>query len=285
MFRFRHTSVTGFPRCGSISAYPALHLPFPSSNRTCGFPASGFPVNFHLKRSHLPVCPIPLKIYQSKMLQVLVPRNTLGYFQHIPPIYPVIQCIKPKLRLLLGFSVELLSQSGELLWQSFTAAIRQIAILRFPAFRSGLLFRQAGLLLFRHQHVYSKAPSLRRHYPASLLLWAYPTPITATHRVMISPTALPIPWHYDGSPRLLDKSLGTHYPQSPRGARYLHSPVASTPIIGFAQFGRLTTPSFCVTRPNQVHLRYGSHLCRTRLRRLDYSRLRSFDYMTNRQLS
>jgi len=43
MVRFRPTSVTGFPRCGSRAAYHAFHLPFPSSNRTCGFPASGSP--------------------------------------------------------------------------------------------------------------------------------------------------------------------------------------------------------------------------------------------------
>ena len=45
MFRLRPTSVSGFPRCGSISACLALRSIPPSSNPACGFPALGFPEN------------------------------------------------------------------------------------------------------------------------------------------------------------------------------------------------------------------------------------------------
>ena len=51
MFRLRPTSVTGFPRCGSIAACHAVRPIPPSSNRTCGFPASGSPENS--RRGHL----------------------------------------------------------------------------------------------------------------------------------------------------------------------------------------------------------------------------------------
>ena len=45
MFRLRPTSVSGFPRCGSISACHALRSIPPSSNPACGFPALGLPEN------------------------------------------------------------------------------------------------------------------------------------------------------------------------------------------------------------------------------------------------
>ena len=42
MVRLRHTLFQGFPGCVSRVACRALRVPPPSSNRTCGFPASGF---------------------------------------------------------------------------------------------------------------------------------------------------------------------------------------------------------------------------------------------------
>ena len=41
---------------------------------------------------------------------------------------------------------------------------------------------------------------------------------------------------------------------------------------------------FALTRPKRVHLRYGSRICRSRLRRRDYSRSRSIGYLLNGQL-
>jgi hypothetical protein len=45
MVRLRHILFQGFPVCVSLGVCPASRLPPPSSNRTCGFPASGFHVN------------------------------------------------------------------------------------------------------------------------------------------------------------------------------------------------------------------------------------------------
>jgi len=43
VFRFRVSPCPGFPVGASVPAYPVLRLTPPSSNRTCGFPASGSP--------------------------------------------------------------------------------------------------------------------------------------------------------------------------------------------------------------------------------------------------
>ena len=51
MFRLRHTSVSGFLLCGSLAVCHALRPTPPSSNRTCGFPASGFPGSSRLWHS------------------------------------------------------------------------------------------------------------------------------------------------------------------------------------------------------------------------------------------
>ena len=51
MVRFRHSSVSGLPVRALAAAYLALHLTPPSSNRTCGFPASGSPVSSRLRLS------------------------------------------------------------------------------------------------------------------------------------------------------------------------------------------------------------------------------------------
>ncbi len=48
MFRLRHTSVSRFPRCGLLAACHAPQPTPPSSNRTCGFPASGSPESSRL---------------------------------------------------------------------------------------------------------------------------------------------------------------------------------------------------------------------------------------------
>jgi len=51
-------------------------------------------------------------------------------------------------------------------------------------------------------------------------------------------------------------SVDARCPQSPRSARRLHTLVASPPVRGFALSEGLATAK-CVTRLNQVHLRYG----------------------------
>ena len=51
MVRLRHRSVSGFPICALTTACPAMRPTPPSSNRTCGFPASGSPGSSHLGHS------------------------------------------------------------------------------------------------------------------------------------------------------------------------------------------------------------------------------------------
>ena len=51
MFRLRHSSVSGFPMCALLTACPATRPTPPSSNRTCGFPASGSPESSRLRHS------------------------------------------------------------------------------------------------------------------------------------------------------------------------------------------------------------------------------------------
>ena len=73
-----------------------------------------------------------------------------------------------------------------------------------------------------------------------------------------------------GAPRFLDQSFDMRRPQSPRRARWLlaRSP---PPATGFTTFGRLAALAFGVTRPNRVHLHYGSRLRLRRLRHPDCS--------------
>jgi len=54
--------------------------------------------------------------------------------------------------------------------------------------------------------------------------------------------------------------------------------IASPPITGFIIFGRLAT-SISVTRPNRVHLRYGSQVCFPGFHQPDCSDSLRFRYM------
>jgi hypothetical protein len=54
--------------------------------------------------------------------------------------------------------------------------------------------------------------------------------------------------------------------------------IASPPMSGFIIFGRLAT-SISVTRPNRVHLRYGSQVCFPGFHQTDYSASLRFRYM------
>jgi hypothetical protein len=132
VFRLRHTSVSGFPRCGLIAACLALRLTPPSSNRTCGFPASGSPESSRLKHSRQAVT-LRLAFWLSRAL------------------HPQFQV------------------------------------------RKGA-FAQAELRDSRLRHTSSKAPSLHGHYPASLLLWASPTPTVVRLPVMSSLRRLAPQW-------------------------------------------------------------------------------------------
>ncbi|MGD8769080.1 MAG: hypothetical protein PVJ06_03455 [Desulfobacterales bacterium] len=73
-FRLQPTSVSGFPRRGSIAAYHALRPDPPSSNPACGFPALGLPENS--RHGHLQgvVRFERSQIHQPQILEVIVYR-------------------------------------------------------------------------------------------------------------------------------------------------------------------------------------------------------------------
>src|SRR3990172_9306367 len=96
-------------------------------------------------------------------------------FQRISPIDPIIQRVKPILRLLFGLLAQLRPQCGKFLWYGNFPASPPFSFFH-QFFRSVTFCVQAVFLTFRLKHTFSKAPSLHRHYPASSLLWASPTP-------------------------------------------------------------------------------------------------------------
>jgi hypothetical protein len=230
MFRLRHTSVTGFPRCGSIAACRASRPAPPSSNRTCGFPASGSPENSRLRHTRriTPCGPSWQRLPQILQAPVNGPSSSRGL------------TISP---LSLSASFRLRSES----------------LIRCGA------FAQAVLLSYWRKRVSGQAPSLHGHYPASALLWACPTPERGAREVMSSSAALRLGPRPNGPPRFLGRSFLARRPLSPRRARHLPAPVPHLPALGFAIPGRLAARD-SLTRPNRVRFRYGSRVRLTRLR-------------------
>ncbi len=101
--------------------------------------------------------------------------------------------------------------------------------------------------------------------------------------------------HAHGPPRFLTGLSMRAVPNHPGGTRWLRVLAASPPVPGFTVSGKMATHK-CVTRPNRVHLRYGSHLRLRRLQRMDLSTgfpgaesfptLRcSFGYMSSEQFT
>jgi hypothetical protein len=180
----------------------------PSSNRTCGFPASGSPGSSRLGHS---------------------PGASLPWF---------------------GRSTQPRPQKGDL-------------------FRSRA-YAQPVLLSSRLKLVFSKAPSLHGHYPASPLLWASPTPAQVRLPVMSSLGRV-CPWAgLPGLPRAERRVPRLFFRRTPSPFTPESPMIASSRFFiistGFIQSGRLATLTG-VTRPNRVHLRYGLRLCLSRLRR------------------
>ena len=84
-------------------------------------------------------------------------------------------------------------------------------------------------------------PFAPRSLPASQLLWACPTPAGTNHRLFIPCSCL----RPCGPLRFLDRSFHARCPLSPRTARRLLLPVASSPVPGFILFGGLATVILC----------------------------------------
>ncbi len=86
-------------------------------------------------------------------------------------------------------------------------------------------------------------------------------------KVICSPAGS-VPNHRrSGSPRFLGRSFRARRPQPPRQARRPLAPVSSSPAAGFATASRLAAPRLNLTRPNRIHLRYGSRVRPAGLRR------------------
>jgi hypothetical protein len=148
-----------------------------------------------------------------------------------------------------------------------------------PLFRSGNFF-QAVLLSSYISNVFSKAPLLGGRYPASSLVWTSPTPGQGRPSVMYSlgssGSGCPSPVRRVSQvPRLIYScALSPTTPEGPASACSFASP----PISGFIILGRLAT-STNVTRPNRVHLRYGSQVCFPGFHQPDCSDSLRFSYM------
>jgi hypothetical protein len=120
----------------------------------------------------------PYSIYPG--CTTIGPHHPPRRFQRVCPIDPVIERIKPKFRFLLGLLAQLPPQVREFFWDGYLPALFQPLQHISQFFRSGSFSVQAVLLLFRWMHASRKAPSLHQHYPASSLLWAFPTPAPAS---------------------------------------------------------------------------------------------------------
>ena len=128
-----------------------------------------------------------------------------------------------------------------------------------------------------------RAPSFHGRYPASSLLCAPPTPVQAAFRLCLP---LGVGFHPpDGSPRFLDQSFDARCPQPPRLSSTVAFARSSPWIPDFGTSGILGRLASSVSRPNRVHLRYGSRLRFERLRSTDYSILRSLSYMSYEQFT
>lgn len=86
---------------------------------------------------------------------------------------------------------------------------------------------------------------LHRHYPASSLLWASPTPIKTDYTVIDSRVAPDISVGLYGPLRFLCISFCARSPLSPRSALRMLLFVPSPQVAGFTPSGGLTALSLC----------------------------------------
>ena len=91
MFRLRPTSVSRFPRRGSLSACHASRPDPPSSNPACGFPALGFPGNSRLGHSQGVAQFDRSQIHQPQIRKVFVCRPPFRSSKG--PLAPSLACL------------------------------------------------------------------------------------------------------------------------------------------------------------------------------------------------
>src|ERR1035438_4979516 len=126
-------------------------------------------------------------------------------FQHIAPINPVVQSVKPELRLLLGLLTQLLSQQREFVWGSVSTRLFIQGFDMLPFSRSRI-FVQAVLLSSYSSNASSEAPSLHGRYPLPRYYEPLRLPARAAPRLCIplgrcGPVALSPPCRVSQVPR------------------------------------------------------------------------------------
>ena len=173
--------------------------------------------------------------------------------QHVEPVDPVIQGVKPELRFLLGLLTQLPSQLGDfrrqldsgfhLRWDRRLILPRRLAAF----FRSGTLVQAVLLTSDENANLAGDLGST-----AVTPLPRYYVPLrlpTKPARGYVFPWAVvptqALSWdHRAGSLRFLDRSVDIRRPQPPRGVPSLHVLVTWRLVAGFARLGRLATPSY-----------------------------------------
>ena len=165
--------------------------------------------------------------------------------QDIAPRDPVVQRIEPERRLLLGLAAQRLSQRSEGPRQRHTLPRTRVPVGRSRFVRSGTDVQAAP---FPSD---IRSPWLRPL--RSTVVTRFLATIGRSDSRPLPPTRfwLPVPAPEDalsfrsaGSPRFLDRSVPARCPLTPRRARRVPTPVASTSMAGFATFGRVATLTF-----------------------------------------
>jgi len=175
------------------------------------------------------------------------PGNLIRTAQHITPIDPIIQHVKPKLRLQLRLPVKLLSQRGEFRRQLDLLYMGTLPhIDRSPDCQ---LFRSRTFVQAAHSFSDSACSQQGPLAPRALPRFFATMDLSDSQSQQIS--RLCIPGHplaltpsRAGSPRFLGASFRTRPPQTPRNALQVPTPVATLQVAGFVHYGRLATLSW-----------------------------------------
>jgi len=181
-------------------------------------------------------------------LTLVRPSNPIGTAQHIPPIDSIIQRIESKLRLQLRLTVKLLSQGGEFHRQvEFLDRGTLPHVSRSPHRQ---LFRSRTFVQAAHSLSYSACPQQGPFAPSCFQDFLATMGLSDSRMQQISRLFIPghppaFPPSRSGSPRFLGASFRKRPPLSPRSAPQVRIPVSSLQVSGFAQSGRLATPTLC----------------------------------------
>ena len=211
MFRLRHTSVSGFPRSGSLAACRAARPTPPSSNRTCGFPASGSPESSRLEHAQVSLIPLSVSSESCRLIRSYNAQNrNFG------------SCLA--FRHSFALSVESLPGSAtRLLFASRVATSSGSSVTERCSFKRFSSPFDRSLLPVRPLRSTDITPLLRYYGPLRL-------PLRPPDRYVFRPevwlTHCP-----SGPPRFLGCSVDARRPLSPRRAERLPFLVSSPSVL------------------------------------------------------